>query len=147
MARKQSKERRRAGFMERAAAAYERLEDWYDKHPEASFGEIEGQAREQRRELMGTTLEILVNGRDTGSQVEKPKCERCGGEMRFEGYRDWEIHGLEGDSVLERAYYVCPKCEGETIFPPGSEIAFEKRSLERGSSAGSSQARATSEII
>lgn len=147
MARKQSKERRRAAFMERAAAAYERLEDWYDKHPEASFGEIEEQAREQRRELMGTTLEILVNGRDTGSQVEKPKCKRCGGEMRFEGYRDWEIHGLEGDSVLERAYYVCPKCEGETIFPPRSEVASEKRSLERGSGAGSSQARATSEII
>ena len=29
------------------------------------------------------------------------------------------IRGLEGDTRLERAYYVCPQCSGETIFPPG----------------------------
>jgi len=40
--------------------------------------------------------------------------------MGFEGYRCWEVHGLEGDTILERAYYVCPECEGQTIFPPGS---------------------------
>ena len=130
MTRTQSKERRRAAFMEKAGAVYDRLESWYDKHPEVSFGEIEAQVREERRKLMGGTLEILVNGRDTGSQVEKPRCEKCGGEMEFEGYRRWEVHGLEGDSVLERAYYVCPECEGETIFPPGSKAAAEKRPLE-----------------
>jgi len=39
--------------------------------------------------------------------------------MGFEGYSPWEIHGLEGDSKLERAYYVCPHCTGQTLFPPG----------------------------
>jgi hypothetical protein len=39
--------------------------------------------------------------------------------MRFEGYRRWKVHGLEGDTELERAYYVCLECPGETIFPPG----------------------------
>lgn len=130
MTRTQSRDRRRAMFLEKAGVAFDRLESWYDQHPEASFGEIEAEVREERRKLMGETLEILVNGRDTGSQVEKPKCERCGREMEFEGYRQWEIHGLEGDSKLERAYYVCPECEGETIFPPGSEVAPKRRSLE-----------------
>ena len=130
MTRTQSRERRRAAFMEKAGAAYDRLESWYEKHPEASFGEIETEVRAERRKLMGEALEILVNGRDTGVQVKKPRCGKCGREMGFEGYRGWEIHGLEGDSVLERAYYVCPECEGETIFPPGSKTAVENRSLE-----------------
>ena len=32
---------------------YEQLEAWYDEHPDASFGEIEAEARRQRREMMG----------------------------------------------------------------------------------------------
>jgi hypothetical protein len=133
--------------MEKAGEVYDRLESWYEKHPEASFGEIEAQVRGERRKLMGGTLEILVNGRDTGNLVEKPRCEKCGDEMMFEGYRRWEVHGLEGDSVLERAYYVCPGCEGETIFPPGSEATAEKRPLERRSRPGSSEAGATGEVV
>lgn len=86
MTRAQSQDRRRAAFFEKAGAAFDRLEDWYEKHPEASFGEIEGEAREERRKLMGETLEILVNGRDTGSQVEKPRCV-CG--MRPKCRRQW----------------------------------------------------------
>jgi len=119
MSRPQSRDRRKAAFMQEAERMYEQLEKWYDEHPEASFGEIEAEARKRRRELMGKTLEQLVNGRDTGAQVEAPKCEQCGASMGFEGYCPWEIHGLEGESKLERAYYVCPHCKGQTFFPPG----------------------------
>ena len=119
MSRPQSRTRRKAAFMQVAEKMYEQLEAWYDQHPEASFGEIETEARKGRRELMGKVLEQLVNGRDTGVQVEAPKCQECGGAMEFEGYCGWGIHGLEGNSRLERAYYVCPNCEGQTLFPPG----------------------------
>lgn len=119
MSRPQSRARRQAAFMEEAKHMYEKLEDWYDAHPQASFGEIEAEARKRRRELMGKTLEQLVNGRTTGMQVEAPKCKQCGEVMGFEGYCGWGVHGLEGDSRLERAYYVCPHCEGQTFFPPG----------------------------
>jgi len=114
-----SRTRREAAFLEKAKKAYTRLEDWYDANPNASFGEIEEEARKHRRKLMGVGLEILVNGRDVGFQMEAPKCQKCGQDMEFVDYRPWSLHGLEGDSTLERAYYVCPDCKGETIFPPG----------------------------
>ena len=119
MTRRLSRERRRAAFLEKAGQIFDEMESWYDQHENASFGEIEGQTRRQRRQLMGETLGILINGRDTGNQVVAPRCHKCGQEMRFEGYRRWEVHGLEGNTELERAYYVCPECSGETIFPPG----------------------------
>lgn len=130
MSRPQSRARRQAAFMEEAKRMYEQLEEWYDAHPQASFGEIEAESRKRRRELMGKALAQLVNGRDTGVQVELPKCKQCGGKMEFEGYRDWGIHGLEGDSILERAYYVCPDCAGQTNFPPGHKTEIAGRSLE-----------------
>ena len=119
MTRKLSRESRRAAYMEKAGEMFDRLEGWYDEHLEASFGEIEAESRKQRRELMGEALGILVNGRDTGMRIEAPGCQGCGQAMDFEGYRSWEVHGLEGDTVLERAYYVCPECKGETVFPTG----------------------------
>lgn len=114
-----SRQERKEAFLREAAELCEQLEGWYDGHPDASFGEIEAEARRQRREMMGKAMSILVNGRDVGKQKAAPKCGRCGKGMRFKGYRRKTVIGLEGDTELERAYYVCPKCKGETLFPPG----------------------------
>ncbi len=130
MTQKMSASRRRAAFLEAAGQMYDQLEVWYDQHPQASFGELEAEVRKRRRELMGTEIEILVNGRDTGFQVAAPRCPQCGQAMEFEGYRKWAVHGLEGDPVLERAYYVCSRCLGETLFPPGSQAGVAPRPLE-----------------
>lgn len=119
MSRHMSREERKQAFLERAEMMYEQLEAWYDQHPEATFGEIEQKAREERRQLMGPGLEILINGRDTGKQAKAPLCPGCGKPLSFKGYRCKWVQGLEGDSQLERAYYVCPSCQGETVFPPG----------------------------
>lgn len=99
-------EQRKAAFLAAAEGIYEELEDWYDAHPDATFGEIEQEARRRRRELMGKALEILVNGRDTGYQVEGIRCAQCGEWMEYKGERFGRtIYGLEGDTRLERAYY------------------------------------------
>lgn len=112
-----SRAQRRAAFVELAVRAYDALEDWYNQHPDASFGEIEAEARRQRRELMGQALAVLINGRDKGFRLEAPVCQKCGQPMRFERYRPWTVSGLEGDTELMRAYYTCPRCPGETFFP------------------------------
>ena len=130
MHRQMSRDQREAVFLEKAAQMYGVLEDWYEQHPEASFGEIEAEARRLRRELMGEGLAVLINGRDTGHQLQQPPCSVCGHGMKFKGHRRWRISGLEGETALMRAYYVCPECEGETLFPPGSETAAANRSLE-----------------
>ena len=130
MVNTKSRNQRRDAFIEKAGEMYDQLENWYDEHPEASFGEVEAQARRQRRELMGETLRILVNERDTGYQLIAPKCEKCKAEMEFERYREWTVRGLEGDTRLKRAYYVCPNCKGETFFPPGPKTETESRPLE-----------------
>ena len=130
MVRRMSRRRRKETFLIAASEAFEQLEEWYDEHPEATFGEIEQEARRRRRELMGEALEILVNGRDNGVQVEGVQCQQCGGEMEFKGYLPWTVRGLEGDTKLTRAYYVCPECEGETFFPPRPQVRAAGRPLE-----------------
>jgi len=130
MTRPMSRSKRKETFLTAASEMYDGLEGWYDTHPEATFEEIEAEARRRRRALMGKGLEIVVNGRDTGYRVEGVRCPKCGGGMEFRGYLPWTIYGLEGDVRLERAYYVCPQCKGETIFPPGSEAATARGSLE-----------------
>lgn len=130
MPRLQSRAQREAAFLELAKRMYGELEAWYGDHSQASFGEIESEARRRRRALMGELLALLINGRDVGYQLQPPICRECGQAMEFEKYRTWLVKGLEGDTELQRAYYVCPHCEGQTLFPPRPETPFAGGSLE-----------------
>lgn len=119
MVRRKSREERKKAFLEQAGEMFEEIEAWYDEHPDADFETIEGRARQARRKMMGASLGIFINGRDDGKQEEAPACESCGGRMKFQGYRWKRVVGLEGETQLERAYYVCARCKQQTFFPPG----------------------------
>jgi len=123
MSHKKSRTQRQTEFLQAAEAMYGRMEDWYDAHPDASFEELEAELRQRRRELMGSTLETLIVGRDSGFGVQPPECGQCGQPMQFEGYHPWTVKGLEGDSRLERAYYTCPACGAQGFSPSGPEAA------------------------
>ena len=118
MPRPMSRAQRRAAFLDAAADLFDQLDTWYEQHPDATFEELEAQARPQRRALMGSTFALLINGRDCGMQLAPPPCPRCGTPFEFEGYRKRTVVGLEGDTRLDRAYYTCPRCEKQTLFPP-----------------------------
>lgn len=124
MAPTKSRSQRKAAFLQAADEMYERLEAWYDAHPAATFEELEQELRPQRRALMGDALATLIVGRDSGYQPSAPPCPQCGQPLTLEGYRPWTVKGLEGDSVLERAYYVCPACAGAAFSPSGSETGL-----------------------
>ena len=119
MSHQQSREQRQAAFVKLATELHTQLEEWYDRHPAASFGEIEQEARRLRREFMGQGLAVVVNGRDTGFQLDVPRCPQCAEPMALVGYRPWRVSGLEGETEFERAYYVCRECQAQTFFPPG----------------------------
>jgi hypothetical protein len=142
-----SRAQRRVAFTAAAVQMFDRLEEWYDQHPAATFGELETETRQQRRQLMGQTLAWLINGRDLGFQLTAPLCPECGQAMEFERYRSWTIQGLEGATALSRAYYVCPRCPGETLFPPGPEAAVAGGPLERGRGAGGHTAGVTGPVL
>jgi hypothetical protein len=128
--RRLSREQRKAAFMDRAAQMFEQLEEWYDAHPDARLADIEEEARQQRRALMGDVLPVLINGRDTGQQAEPPACPGCGQPRRFAGYRPKQVSHLDGESTFERAYYVCPACPDQTFFPPRPQARSADGSLE-----------------
>ena len=118
MTRPMSRQERQTAFMKQAAEMFEEIEGWYDENPAASFEELEKRSRQARRKMMGESLGVVINGRDVGKTKEAPRCEECEKEMVFKGYRPKKIYGLEGETELERAYYVCKVCEKQTIFPP-----------------------------
>jgi ribosomal protein L34E len=119
MTRPMSRATRKAAFMKQAEQMFEELENWYDQYPAASFEEIEIRARQARRKMMGESLGIMINGRDVGKLEEAPKCEKCNQAMEFKDYRPKRVNGLEGETKLERAYYICKVCKKQTFFPPG----------------------------
>ena len=122
MSRPMSRLERKKAFMQKAEKMFDEIDDWYEQNPNASFEEIESRAREARREMMGKSLGVVINGRDIGKTTESPECEQCEEEMVFKDYRNKTVYGVEGDTQLERAYYVCEKCAGQTLFPPRQEV-------------------------
>lgn len=142
-----SRAQRREQFMRRAGEMYEALEDWYEAHPQATFGEIEQQARQRRRELMGEALGILVNQRAHSVELNPPVCASCGRPMKLHERRGKEVRGLEGRTRVERNYYVCPEGCGETAFPPGSGAETAAGRVERGGGASGDSARTASVVV
>jgi hypothetical protein len=121
MTEKMTREQRKSAYLKQAEQLFDEMETWYDENPEATFAEIEAELRPHRRQLMGESIKILVNGRDDGKQGQLT-CPSCGSAMRYKGGVDKTIIGVEGDTTLDRAYYSCPnKCEGTAFFPSGQE--------------------------
>lgn len=131
MTRRQTGARRtsseaREEFLKRAEEAWDSFNAWHQEHPEATFDEMEEELGQQRRGMLGDFLELSLRQGDLGATPEAPACEQCGKPMVFKGYPEKTIQGLEAETKIPRAYYVCPTCKGG-LFPPGAATAVEER--------------------
>jgi len=106
-------------FLRRAEILWDEFNGWYQGHPEATFDEMEGELGKHRRGILGDFVELSLRQGDLGATPKAPFCEGCGQPMVFKGYPEKEVHGVEADAKIPRAYYVCPTC-GVGLFPPGS---------------------------
>lgn len=113
-------------FLERAAEWWDDFNTWYRSHPEASFDEIEAELGRQRRAVVGELAELGLRQGDLGASPEAPMCQQCGQPMEFKGYLIKEVHGLEAEAEIPRAYYYCSTC-GVGFFPPGATPSTERR--------------------
>lgn len=102
-----------ADFIAQAVAAYCQVKAWREAHPDADLEAIEKQVRQVRRPLMGALIKELLDISET-----RPDCPKCGKPMNFQGDREIDVRGLEGDFDLERGYYCCRSCK-EGLSPPG----------------------------
>lgn len=110
-------EKQRAAFLEQAGKMYDELREWRAEHKEASFDELVSAVRPKRRELVGELLEMLALQHGNGAVAEGKECEECGERMVDKGELErMALHG-EGDSVLKRIHYYCPRCRNG-FFPP-----------------------------
>jgi hypothetical protein len=122
MRKKMTPAERKMAYLKEAEHLFDNMETWYDQNPDATFEEIEPELRQHRRQLMGKSIKLLINGRDDDKQAQIP-CPSCGTAMRYKGRGAKTIIGIEGDTSLDRAYYICPnKCERTAFFPSGQEI-------------------------
>ena len=76
MTRPMSRKERKAAFMEKAEEMFAELEEWYDQNPEASFEEVEGQARKARRKMMGSALSLNFAPFQLNRETKKHQCHR-----------------------------------------------------------------------
>lgn len=116
----------RQEFIDRATDLWDDFNVWYRAHPEASFDEMEKRLGERRRTFLGEFLELNLRQGDLGAEAEAPICAGCRKPMKFKGYPSKDVHGLDVDAKIPRAYYHCPTCE-EGVFPPGSTATIEER--------------------
>lgn len=62
MSHPMSQKNQKKAFMEEAEKVFDEIDDWYNQDADASFEETENCARSSRREMMGKSLGIVVNG-------------------------------------------------------------------------------------
>ena len=100
MARRKSREKRKAAFLAAAATMGDELEAWYDAHPEASFGELEQAARQKVKGRQGLSApsfaQAAAYGEATGGSISKASVARITegfGEARGTG----DARGGAGD--------------------------------------------------
>ena len=114
----ESKEKKRARLMVKAASVVEAYLEWEGKNPRPDLVQIEDIALKLRKELGQEMTQIAVEGQQTRTPVPGPACVKCGKEMQYKGEKERQVESRTGNLQIMRGYYYCEECR-EGIFPPG----------------------------
>jgi RNase P subunit RPR2 len=99
------------------------MDEWNASHPQATFLEIEVQARELVSQLEAHLIQASAGQREqekwsSQQEGERPTCPHCHLPLLSRGKRVRHLQATEGRDIrLERTYGTCPKC-GTGFFPP-----------------------------
>lgn len=105
----------------------QRLWEWRQAHPQATFDEIDEEVSHQFAVLQARVVEALsqpeqrpAGSGETPAAGDDPLvCPQCQTAMQGRGQHCRRVPTRQGqDVVLQRPYYVCPAC-GAGRFPPG----------------------------
>jgi ribosomal protein S27AE len=124
MARRKREPISAARWSEAAESVWTGMADWRAAHPKATFSEIETALDERLNQVRARVLADLAMAStaadvQTGTQAERPRCERCGRVLQARGPNDRTLVTQGGAEVrLRRTYATCPQC-GVGSFPPG----------------------------
>ena len=88
--------------------------DFSDSHPEASFAELEAEARRLSRDCFAPALQASVEERC--ERQEPTRCCPCGGMVSYKGEQRRTQETYVGRIAWRRSYYYCPSC-GKGRYP------------------------------
>ena len=124
MARRKREPISAARWSEAAESVWTGMADWRAAHPKATFSEIETALDERLNQVRARVLADLAMAStaadlQTGTQAERPRCERCGRMLQARGPTDRTVLTQGGAEVrLRRTYATGPQC-GVGSLPPG----------------------------
>ena len=107
-----SEQSRRALLLKQSVAEFERrvnaILDYQETHPQATWAELEGEARQLSWDCFAPVLEGLLGWRRQELE-EFPRCQ-CGRECRYKGQQPRRQETYVGRINWRRGYYYCESC-------------------------------------
>lgn len=104
--------------------ASDTVSKWREKHPRATFTDIENRVDEQLARVRATMIQDLVLESDLADLKQlapeaRPKCPGCGRPLAANGKQSRQlITNHEQSMALERSKGYCRRCR-ISFFPPG----------------------------
>jgi hypothetical protein len=115
---KKTREQQKAELMKKYEAELDQILEWQEKADYPNLTQFENEILAMRKRNGIEVMKTLLQGEQSSTPVEIPKCPKCGQGMETQGKRPKVIETRIGTLHVEREYYYCQNCQ-EGIFPPG----------------------------
>ena len=107
-------------WLAEAASRFAVIADWRQRHPRATWEELEATVEAELAALRARVLQDTALASDAVDlRAERPPCPRCGTPLQAAGPRTRRLTTDHDQPIeLARTYARCPACGGG-LFPPG----------------------------